>query len=283
MEEQHMPPTIEYAPTAAFSLEVLAELFTRSFEGYFYPAVLTAEGLAWRARIEAIDLWRSVVLHVGGQPAGIALLSVRGATAWCGGFGIMPAFRGRGLAHGLAAELVSRAQEAGAARLRLEVLTRNQQALRTYERAGLRTFRDLLVLEWRRPEEWSPPGTQDDVPQAEPRALLSHFDALHRHEPAWQRDLPSLLARWPLEGYALDDPLRPTAYVLARPGDEGAALIADLAALDATDAMPLIAALQVRYQRLTSVNEVAGSPAAQALLAAGFVEADRQHEMELRY
>jgi GNAT superfamily N-acetyltransferase len=274
--------SIEYIPAAALSLEALADLFTRSFEGYFYPAEMSAADLAWRIRIEAIDLWRSAVLRVGGEPAGLALLAVRADAAWCGGFGIMAGRRGQGLAQGLAEEMVSRAREAGVRRLRLEVLTRNERAARVYERAGLQTVRDLLVLGWQRPDG-APASETPALAEHEPRALLRHFEALHPHEPAWQRDLPSLLGRWPIDGYALGDPASPEAYSLLRPAADGAALLADLGAGEEGAAGRLIAGLQARFPRITSVNEPAGSPQAEALLAAGFSEVDRQHEMELRF
>jgi hypothetical protein len=41
----------------------------------------------------------------------------------------------------------------------------------------------------------------------------------------------------------------------------------------------LLAALQTRYARLISVNEPAESVLTPAFEAAGFIEADRQHEL----
>jgi GNAT superfamily N-acetyltransferase len=270
---------IEYAPAATLSLEALAELFTRSFEQYFYPATVSAADLSWRVRVEDIDLWRSLVLRVGGEDAGVALLSIRPGAAWCGGFGVTLPRRGRGLAHGLAAEMVAQALEAGVARLRLEVLTRNQRAYKTYERAGFRVTRDLLIVEWRR--EGRPPFAPPEVRAADYRLLLRSFDALHPHEPAWQRDLPSLLTRGPLQGYALGDPEQPRAYALVQPLGEDIARVVDLAADDAEAAGEVLTALQARFVRVSSVNEPEGSPQALALLAAGFAEVDRQHEMDI--
>ena len=72
----------------------------------------TTEGFAARVRNEQLDLYRSVALMMGDRPAGQATLALRGERAWCGGFGIVPEFRGQRLGPPLFAELV--AQKAGA-------------------------------------------------------------------------------------------------------------------------------------------------------------------------
>src|SRR5689334_21906148 len=187
----------QFVPASSYTLDALAEVFTRSFEAYFYPGTTTAATLAARARIENLDLHHSLVMRIGDEPAGIALLGLRGDRAWCGGFGVMLPFRGRGLAHQLAAAMIEQAREARARQLGLEVLTRNERAIKAYKRAGFQQRRDLLIFEWRRPEEQPEPRTPNLVSPAvtvvEPAMLLAHFQALHPVTAAWQRDLPSLL------------------------------------------------------------------------------------------
>ncbi|KPV47876.1 hypothetical protein SE17_41095, partial [Kouleothrix aurantiaca] len=141
-----MPHEPQFVPATSLSLDALADLFTRSFEGYFYPATVSAEALAQRVRGEQIDLARSVLLQVDGAPAGLAIVALRGGHAWCGGFGIVSAQRGRGLALPLAEAMLASARTAGARRLSLEVLTRNAPAIATYRRAGLEHVRDLQIL-----------------------------------------------------------------------------------------------------------------------------------------
>ncbi|MEN9933697.1 MAG: hypothetical protein RLZZ387_276 [Chloroflexota bacterium] len=277
-----MPEDIDFVPASSLSIEALADLFTRSFAEYFYPADESAEDLAWKVRVEGIDLWRSVVMRVGGEPAGLALLGLRPGVAWCGGFGVTVPFRGRGLALPLAEAMVVNARASGARRLTLEVLTRNERAIRTYRRAGLVVTRDLLIVEWRRPEGFDQPLPPSNVVEASWAAPMRHFAELHPSPPAWQRDLPALLMRGAPRCLVLDeagDHGAPLAYALSY-GDE-AARIVDLGARDAAAAGPVLQTLQSRHARLSSVNEPAGSPQAEALLAAGFVEVDRQHEMEL--
>ncbi|HEU5102075.1 MAG TPA: GNAT family N-acetyltransferase [Roseiflexaceae bacterium] len=271
-----------FIPASSYSLEDLGDIFTRSFENYFYPGTTTAAVLAARTRVEQIDLLRSLVLRVGEEPAGIALLALRGDRAWCGGCGVMLPFRGRGLAHSLAAAMLDQARQAGARTCMLEVLTRNQPALRTYLQAGFQPRRDLQIFEWRRPEEWpQPPAEQlDDGLREEARDwLLAHFAALHPAPAAWQRDLPALLTRDGMRGLALGEQGSTRAYGLLTPMPDGGARIEDLAAESAAQATALLKLLQARFSRLVSVNEPADSPLTPAFGAAGFNETDRQHEL----
>jgi GNAT superfamily N-acetyltransferase len=267
-----------FLPASSFTLDVFAEIFTRSFEGYFYQSTASAADLAARVRLENIDLSRSLVMLVGDEPAGQALLSLRGARAWCGGFGVLAAFRGRGLSHPLAAALVEQARQAGARSFGLEVLTRNAPAIHTYTRADLRPQHDLLVLEWQRSETSTPPTVVGTVDVAA-SVLLAHFVALHPVPAAWQRDLPTLLVSKEPQGLMIAQDGRPTAYVLFYANSEGVLRIADLAAERAEDVLTLLGALQARGVRIVDVNEPADSPFISAFFAAGFGEIDRQHEM----
>ncbi len=277
-----MTNEIRFVSAASFSLEALADIFTRSFEAYFYPGTTTAQILAARTRIEDLDMFRSVVMLDGNEPAGQAVLALRGDRAWCGGFGVLTAYRGRDLARPLIAALIDQAREAGAARFSLEVLTRNDKAIKVYTKAGLETRRDLQILEWR--AENTPPQEQQQaqLSTVEPAELLANFNRLHPVSAAWQRDLPSLLVRGPMQGRALqgeNGELR--AYALVQASQENSARIDDLGAASVADAVTLLSALQAEYQRVFSVNEPTDSPITAAYEACGFVETDRQHEMWL--
>ena len=263
---------------AELSLEALADLFTRSFEAYFYPGITSAHTLARRVASENIDLLRSLVLRVDGAPAGVALLAHRGERAWCGGFGITLPYRGQGHAHTLARALLHEAHEAGADQLALEVLARNTPALHVYERAGMRIARRLLILSWRPAEEPLAQGDTAQLEQADPTALvLSHFAAMHPRPAAWQREPAALLVLPELHGLALREGGQISAYALVQ-GEESLRL-QDFGARDEAAASRLIAALQAQARSITSVNEPADSPLTPAFLRAGFLVADEQHEL----
>lgn len=269
---------IRFVPASTFSLETFADIFTRSFEGYFYPGITTAPILALRTRVEQIDLQRSLVMLVGEEPAGQALLALRAERAWCGGFGVAANFRGRGLSHPLAAAIIDQARQANATAFQLEVLTRNEKAVKTYTRAGLAIRRDLHVFEWRSDGAALPADTA--LEEASPAELLAHYGRLHPVQAAWQRSLPSLLVRGGMRGLALRQGGELRGYVLYSGGAE-AGRIEDLGATDADAAAAVLRGLQGRFPRLLSINEPADSPLTPAFAACGFNESDRQHEMHL--
>jgi Acetyltransferase (GNAT) family len=269
---------IQFAPAGTLPLDRLAELFTRSFEGYFYAMNVLPEQLAQRVRLEQIDLWRSPLLMVAGEPAGVALVALRGERAWCGGFGITMPWRSKGMALPLAQQMLEEARQGGAQHFALEVLARNERATQVYLRAGLRAVRDLLILEWRRSPGADPNGGPD-LAHAKPEQLLASFARLHPTPAAWQRDLPTLLSRSGLRGLALREGEQLSAYALYQDAPGGGARLIDLAAVDQAAALRLLASLKQRFERVTTVNEPDDSPTTHALIAAGFIELDRQHEM----
>jgi RimJ/RimL family protein N-acetyltransferase len=272
-----MAASLHFKSAQAFSLEELAASFNRAFAGYFYPQRMTAATLARRVRCEQIDLEHSLLAFEGEQFVGIALLAIRGAHGWCGGFAIVPEARGRGCATALMKEFVARARRCGAKRLSLEVLARNTAARRLYEQAGMKVTRDLLVLE--RPPEINPPKPLKELKEAEAALLLRHFTRLHAQPPAWQRDLAALLATDNVRGLCLGEMDLPEAYALTNARADGGTQLIDLAAADEECADALCAGLMKLPGRLRLVNEPEGSLFVRPLLARGFVETDRQYEM----
>jgi len=287
-----MATSFSFVSAASYSLEDFAEIFTRAFEGYFYPGVTTAPILAERARAEQIDFHRSQVLLDDYTPCAMGVLGLRGERAWCGGLGVFPEYRGKGLAQRVIHALIDQARVSGARQFGLEVLTRNERAIRTYQSAGLQITRRLQIFAWVEHKAGEDPADWPAVPllyaslpangvaEMPPAALLPHFTRLHAVPPAWQRDLPSLLVRTGVGGLALGHPQQPTAYLLYR-YHAGEARILDLAAPSPDEALPLLEALQSRYPHIGSVNEPAESPLISAYLRRGFVETDSQFEMSL--
>ena len=269
---------VRFVPAATVSLEAFAAAFTSAFEGYPVDVAVDAAWLARRARYEQHDLVNSLVAFDGAEVAGMAVLAVRGTRGWVGGFGVVPAWRGRGLGRRLMSELVARARAAGLRRLSLEVLAGNTAALRLYERAGMRVTRDLLVME--RPAGWEAPAPPRAVAAREAPAaeLLEHFTRLHPEPPAWQREPASLLAA-DLSGLYLGARARPRAYALVKHTREGESYLSDLAAADARQARAMCAALGHAGGEVKINNEPERSPFAAPLLEHGFREVLRQHEM----
>ncbi|MEI7643142.1 MAG: GNAT family N-acetyltransferase [Chloroflexales bacterium] len=271
--------TITFTSAATLSLEALADLFTRSFEGYFYPGTTTTEAMARRVRVESLDLCASPVILADGEPAGVALIGRRGDHAWCGGFGVVAAQRGHGLATALTVEMLSRARSTGAGRLTLEVLTRNERAVRICERAGIEITRRLLVMIWH-PSDEDDNADPSPLVEVAPAELLNHFIGMHPAPAAWQRDLPALLVTSGLRGLAIPGDSGPAAYALVTGDTEGLRL-ADLGARNVTSAHALLRGLQAQTRSLVSINEPTESSLTVAFYRAGFIIVDKQHEMEI--
>jgi GNAT superfamily N-acetyltransferase len=272
---------LRFASAASVSLEVYAEAFTAGFGGYPMPITFDVPKLSGKVRKEQYDLEHSLIAYEGVEPAGVAVLAIRGEAGWCGGFGVVPSRRGRGLGRRLMAALLESARAAGVRRLTLEVLRENAAALRLYEAAGLRVVRDLLVL-----DRGATPGVgraaraADQLEDSEAAELLPHFARLHALAPAWQRDLPSLLAAR-TRGLRLGPRERPRAYALLARGRDGKTHLSDLAAEDEDAARELSAGLARLADAFRVVNEPAPSPFVAPLLELGFEESARQYEMRI--
>jgi GNAT superfamily N-acetyltransferase len=254
---------------SALPFATLTAYWNLGYEGYFVPIHFSEAVLAQHVRAGSIDLDRSVVLVEGDELIGFSLLGVRGERGWIGGFGVAPAYRGRGLAQTLIEEQLAIARTAGLTRVQLEVMRQNW-AKKVYARAGFATTRDLLML-------------TATLPAGGPATALSSRDAfatdharLHASAPAcWQREVVSLDADPSGEVIAVDDAILLTGSV------GGALRIRDAAALGDADA--LLAALASRHpgEAVTIVNEPDGSPIHRALTALGAVEKLGQHEMHV--
>jgi ribosomal protein S18 acetylase RimI-like enzyme len=273
-----MASTLKIISAASVTLEEFAAAFTASFSGYFYPMTLTSEQLSRRVRFEHLDILRSLIAYDVDELVGMAMLGVRHDVGWVGGFGITEMYRGRGRAQALMTALVAEARGYPLSQLTLEVLTQNTAAIRLYERAGMKTARDLLIFE--RKEDAAAPS-QDVTPLKEgsPVELLQHFRRLHLLPAAWQRDLPALLVMDGLRGLYLGTRAMPDAYALLRSWPNGMTYIVDLAAAGKEEADALCAGLDNIEGHLRIINEPEGSHFCAALASHNFVETERQHEM----
>lgn len=266
---------VSIVSAASVSLEAYAAAITNAFEGYPVEINFTAPMLARRVRFEQQDLESSLVAFEGGAAVGAAGLAVRGGRGWVSGFGVVPAWRRRGLGRRLMSALLERARECGLRQLSLEVLAGNAAARSLYEGAGMRVTRDLLILE--RPADHAAPRAAPPR-EAPAEELLEHFWRLHPEPPAWQRELSSLLAA-DLRGFYVGERRRPRAYALVGYGRDGHTYVSDLAAADARDAEAMCAALGRLGGALKVINEPERGPYAAPLLAHGFREVLRQQEM----
>ena len=179
-----------FSDATDYTLAQMAEMHNESFSGYFMPAMMTTEWTADFWRVHQIDANRSVVMYDQTRAfVGMARVGARGKRGWCGGFGIVPAFRGSGASKLLAAEMVRVARASGLATLQLEVLTQNIRAFKLYEGAGFVTTRKLLGLEMA--SSSLPAVASIEMKTAPTEALLPFLHGAER--PAWGQELATTL------------------------------------------------------------------------------------------
>ena len=159
----------------------LLDLFNAGFSDYVVPMQLDAAALRGHVRTNDVDLARSPVAVVDGEPAAFALLGIRAADAWIGGMATAPPHRRSGLAAAVLEAAAAAASDAGCDTLGLEVVDANAPAVALYRRAGFQVERDLIV--------WTLPA----APRAAPGRPLDASAAqawIATHRPAaepWQR------------------------------------------------------------------------------------------------
>ncbi|MGI8915565.1 MAG: GNAT family N-acetyltransferase [Chloroflexota bacterium] len=188
-----MTGTFQFDPASDYSLGQLADLVTAAFHGYALPVQETPARLSRLVRVQGLDLAHSVVLRCDGQLVGVGFLGLRNTRAWVSAFGIIPAFRGRGLAGRLMERIIEQARQTGALDVRLEVLVGNLAARRVYQRSGFRVQRELVTLE--RAPLSSPllRSTNVRVEQVDVETAVRGALAMELTPACWQREAPSLL------------------------------------------------------------------------------------------
>jgi hypothetical protein len=171
--------------------------------------------------------------------------------------------------------MLQRAQRLGLHEVQLEVITINPYAIRTYERCGFRTRRDLRLFACSA-DAAAAAASDPGFVEREWAPLLA--SAPPTTPPCWQRERESLAHADGL--VALAHPRDPGTYAIVSATPE----IANIVALNAPDAASLASAVAAVAHcfpgaGLRLLNEPAGSPLCPWLEGLGFEERIRQHEM----
>src|SRR5687768_14066445 len=110
----------------AVAAESVWRAFVEGFKAYIRPFEIGFEQFMAMMRAEDVDFGASVVaFDEADAPAAVALLAIRGDDSWCGGLGVAPRLRRRGLGRVLMERLIAGARERGLARMRLECIDGN--------------------------------------------------------------------------------------------------------------------------------------------------------------
>jgi GNAT superfamily N-acetyltransferase len=269
---------VTFASAEGMSAGELGQVLVASFAGYRYPPSPDPEAsMTERLATEDLRLDASVIaLDAGGAPAGLSLLAVRGPDSWCGGFGLTPPLRGRGLAAAMMREQARRAADAGARRLRLEVLEGNEPALRAYLGSGFRRLRDVGL--WRRDGRVASGGPA--LPERPPADAADALARLGGARQVWQREpatLRRMAARPGVRGAAW-----PAAAALWRAAPWGGTMLLSVVAAHGDAARQAVAALAASLAPpVTLFNEPEDTHVGAVLRPLGFARYDRQHELIL--
>jgi ribosomal protein S18 acetylase RimI-like enzyme len=267
-----------FSHALGYTLEQISEMHNASFQGYFMPVEMTPEMTADFSRVNTIDALRSVIMHdEAGTFVGMARMGTRGNRGWCGGFGIVPAFRGSGASRLLAEQMVRVAREGGLATLQLEVLTQNERARRLYERVGFTVTRRLFGL------EIAPAALPDGVPVQVERVAVESllFRLMGGVQPCWGCEPATILAV-PGEALVIPGSNGQLSGVIVQRGQR-VSILASFFDSKLTDAKlaALLRQAAGEASGLVVYNEPEESPCLARYRALGFGEFFSQYEMLL--
>jgi ribosomal protein S18 acetylase RimI-like enzyme len=177
--------------------DALVEAFDKAFADYYLK--MTQSSAAWlqqRMTKNGVDLGSSAGAFDRGQLVGFTLVGVEEDTrcAFDAGTGILPGYRGQGLAGRMIDLIVERLRPQGIERLLLEVLHPNLAAIRAYEKSGFRKVRSLDS--YRLSRDRIQPRTLRDraytIERADKEQVLTLSDEMD-WTPSWENSLRSLM------------------------------------------------------------------------------------------
>lgn len=180
------------------SARQLPQAFSAAFADYAVDtSYMTAERIRLRCAKNNVDLDLSVGAYDGERLVGFTLIGIDDwageRTAFDAGTGIVPEFRGRGLAQRMFEHALPALRRHGVTRFLLEVLQVNEAAIRAYRKAGFEITRELSCFELdvdALPPAPDPPGPLRVRPVD--RATVLGFRELVDWQPSWENGFPAI-------------------------------------------------------------------------------------------
>jgi ribosomal protein S18 acetylase RimI-like enzyme len=144
--------TLSLKPASEYPISFLADLMTRSFEGYIVPVNITDAALHTMIRRDGIDLTASRVLLRDDEPVGVAFIARRGWTSRLAAFGITSNARSGGVGTWAMEQLLEEAKTRGEREMLLEVIEQNTAGVKLYEKVGFTKMRRLVGYKLENPQ-----------------------------------------------------------------------------------------------------------------------------------
>jgi ribosomal protein S18 acetylase RimI-like enzyme len=194
--------TLQTKAAVEVSISDLADLFTRSFEGYIGgPVHIDPVAMAAFLSRENVDLNHSRILVRDGANAGLILISRQGWTSRVAAMGITPEAQSQGVGTWFLGQVTTESKSRGEHAMVLECFEQNVRGIKLYQRTGFQIVRRLY-------------GYDDKAVQAVANSALTEVDirdVAHQIMLYGASDLPwqvsgTSVARFgpPARGYQLD-------------------------------------------------------------------------------
>ena len=141
---------LEIRRLSACSFDDAVQAWNEGFQGYFVDMTLSLDRYLARLHYEGLSPEFSLMAFCEGRPAGFLLNGIRtnagSKTAWNGGTGVSPEFRGRGVGKALMRATIDLYQELGVQIATLEAISENQPAISLYQQFGYEVVEGLVFL-----------------------------------------------------------------------------------------------------------------------------------------
>jgi ribosomal protein S18 acetylase RimI-like enzyme len=177
---------------------LIARTFDEAFADYYLKSTRKAEQWLYnRAAKNAVEYDYSVGAFDGDRMVGLTLIGIDDwqgqLAAFDAGTGIIPDYRGMGLAREMFDFAVAKLRQRGVKKFLLEVLQVNEPAIKAYEKTGFRITRefDCLGLDHKvyKPSNSSkPPVEIRPFPQRQVTTFREHSD----WQPSWENNFATI-------------------------------------------------------------------------------------------
>ena len=127
------------------SLEEILDAFLLAFENYFVPMPVEKEYYENRWKVAGVDYSLSYGMFDGGKLVGFIIHAVdkrQGQlTAFNTGTGVIPEYRGKRIVQSIYDQALKDLRHQGIEKSTLEVITKNEIAIRTYQKVGFKIYK----------------------------------------------------------------------------------------------------------------------------------------------